>query len=74
MENIKVGDKIKYPVPGVVLCREENTIDVDCEVIKVYDSIKCEDGIIVDMKPLSHNLSNIIGGKLLFNKNYKWEA
>ena len=74
MENIKVGDKIIYPIPGVVLCRKENTVDIECEVLKVYESIKCDDGIIVDLKPLSHGLTNQISAKLLYNKQYKMGA
>lgn len=68
--NYKVSDIIYYPVPGVVFGVKENVIPTAARINHIYDNIKCEDGIIVDMELIDIPHIKQFTGKLLFSENY----
>lgn len=59
---MKVGDIINYPVPGVCFGKRENTILKEAKILKIYDNIKCNDGVIVDMELVKDKMK--ISGKI----------
>jgi hypothetical protein len=65
-----VNNIINYPVPGVVFDVEDNVVPTSARITHVYDNIKCEDGIIVDMELIDTPHIKQITGKLLFSENY----
>jgi hypothetical protein len=66
--NYKENDIITYPVPGVVFNKPDNTIDTKARIVKIYDSINLDTGVIVDMELVESKIK--ITGKLLYNKKY----
>ena len=67
----KVGDIIRYPVPGACIGQYfENTVDKEARIIRIHEEISSEDGVIVDCELLDKSIAGTISGKLLNEKNY----
>ena len=67
----KVGDIIRYPVPGACIGQYfENTVDKEARIIRIHEEINSEDGVIVDCELLDKSITGTISGKLLSEKNY----
>ena len=67
----KVGDIIRYPVPGACIGKYfENTVDKEARIIRIHEEISSEDGVIVDCELLDKSIAGTISGKLLDEKNY----
>lgn len=67
----KEGDIITYPVPGVCVGQcNENTVDKEACIIKIYDNIISNNGLIVDIEIIDGTVKGIVSGKLLYNKDY----
>lgn len=67
----KVGDIIRYPVPGACIGQYfENTVDKEARIIRIHEEINSKDGVIVDCELLDKSIAGTISGKLLNEKNY----
>jgi len=73
MRNYKVNEIISYRVPGVVLGIRENVFNTPAKITRIYDNIKCDDGVIVDMELLYVPGVKSFTGKLLHSENYSFE-
>lgn len=72
MKEYKVNEIILYPVPGVVLGIRENVFNTPAKITHIYDNIKCDDGVIVDMELLYVPGVKSLSGKLLYSENYSF--
>lgn len=72
MKEYKVNEIILYPVPGVVLGIRENVFNTPAKIVRIYDNIKCDDGVIVDMELLYIPGVKSLSGKLLYSENYSF--
>lgn len=65
-QELKIGDIIEYPVPGIIFGKWNiNTIPTKAKILKIYD-IECNDGIIINMELIESKIN--LSGKLKWTK------